>query len=130
MNSDEHASQNMEWGPWIIVIVGALLFLLGAGRFVGRHHFGFIDVLHCCLAVLAAGLLLLVFDYVLHHALLVSVIPLGAAGMLVFSSPAFDVALGVSLMVAVLGPAWMEWKGEQRLRKSRTAHGDEKDERK
>lgn len=128
MNSDESISRNIAWGPWIVVAVGGLLFLLGVGRFFIRHRFGFIDALYCCLAVVPAGLLLLVFDYVLHHARLVSVIPLILAGMLTFSSPVWDVALGLALMGAMVGPALSDWKNEKRLQKSTTAHGDENKE--
>ena len=104
--------------------------MLGATRFVLRHRFGFIDALHCCLAVVAAGLLLLVFDYVLHHAKLVAIIPLFVAGVFIFSSPAFDVAIGLALMGAIVVPALSEWNDEKRLRKSATAHGGDNVERK
>jgi len=130
VNSDESISRNIAWAPWIVTAAGALLFLLGVGRFFVRHRFGFIDALYCCLAVVPAGLLLLVFDYVFHHARLVLVIPLVLAGVLVFSSPVWDVALGLALMGAMVGPALSDWKNEKRLQKSTTAHGDENKERK
>ncbi len=98
MNSDNPASRRIDWGPWIVFAVGILLFILGAARFVLRRHFGFTDALYCGLAIVPAGILLLVFDYVLHHAKLVVVIPLFLAGMLIFSSPVFDVALGLTLV--------------------------------
>ena len=113
MNSDESTFRNTTWGPWIVIAVGCLLFLVGVARFVPRHHFGFIDALYCCLVVVPAGLLLLVFDYVLHHAKLASVIPLFLA--LAFSSPVFDVALGLALMGAMAGPALSNWKNEKLL---------------
>ncbi|MDD5542273.1 MAG: hypothetical protein PHX83_03795 [Acidobacteriia bacterium] len=125
VNSEESTSQNIAWGPWIVVGFGALLFLLGAGRFVLKHRFGFIDALHCCLAVVPAGLLLLVFEYVLHHARRVSIILLFVAGVLAFSSPVFDVALGLALMGAMASPALSDWKNKNRLRKSTTAPGGE-----
>jgi hypothetical protein len=128
VNSDETTSRNIAWGPWIIVAVGGLLFLLGAARFVLRHRFGFIDALYCCLAVVPAGLLLLVFAYVFQHATLVSVLPLFVAGVLVFSSPVFDVALGATLIGAMAGPALSEWKSEKHLRKSAAAHDSENKE--
>jgi hypothetical protein len=130
VNSDESIFRNIAWWPWIIVAIGGLLFLLGVGRFVAGHRFGFIDAFYCCLAVLPAWLLLLVFDYTLHHARLVSVIPLSLAGVLAFSSPVWDVALGLALMGAMVGPALSDWKNEKRLLKSTTAHGDENKERK
>jgi hypothetical protein len=125
VNSDESTSRNIAWGPRIIVAFGCVLFLLGAGRLVLRHRFGFIDALYCCLALVPAGLLLLVFDYLLHHARLVSIIPLIMAGLLAFSFPVFDVGLGLALMGAIAGPALSERKNEDRMRKSTTAHGRE-----
>jgi nicotinamide riboside transporter PnuC len=130
VNSDASTSRNIEWGPWIVLAVGGLLFLTGAARFVLKHRFGFIDALHCCLAVVPAALLLLVFEYVFHHARLVSVILLFVVGVWVFLSPVFDVALGSALMGAIAGAALSEWKSEKRLRKSTTAHGGENKERK
>jgi hypothetical protein len=123
VNPGESNHRNIAWGPSIMIALGGGLFLLGAARFVLRHRFGFIDALYCCLAVVPAGLLLLVFDYVLHHARLVSIIPLAAAGVLVYSSPVFDVALGLVLMGAIAVPALSEWKTTNRLRKS-TAQPD------
>jgi hypothetical protein len=100
-----------------------VLFVLGAGRFVLRHRFGFIDALHCYLTVVPAALLLLVFDYVLHHARLVSIILFILAGTLAFSSPAFDVALGLALMGVIAGPTLSDLKNENRLWKSTKAYG-------
>jgi hypothetical protein len=106
-----------------MVAVGGLLFLIGSGRLVLEHRFEFIDALYCLLAVIPAGLLLLVFAYVLDHARLVSVLPLFVAGLLVFSSPVFGVALGLAMMGAA-GPALKEWKDEEH-RKSTTVLGGE-----
>jgi hypothetical protein len=99
-----------------MAVLGGALFLLGVGRFVLRHRFSLTDALYCCLAVLPAALLLLVLAYVIQHAMLVSIIPLFAAGVLVFSSPIFDVAFGTALMGAVVGPALRDWKTERHLR--------------
>jgi hypothetical protein len=63
--------------------------------------------------IVPAGILLLVFDYVLHHAKLVAIIPLGFAALLLFTFPVFDVALGLTLMAAVAGPALSNWKEER-----------------
>jgi uncharacterized oligopeptide transporter (OPT) family protein len=106
------SSRELAWGPWIVGIIGLLLFLLGIARFVLRHQFGLMDALHCVLAIVPAGFLLLIFDYVLHHAKLVAVIPLFAAGLLLFTSPVFDVALGLTLTAAMAGPALRDWKDE------------------
>jgi len=103
MTSDESNSRKFAWGAWILFAVGAAVFLLGGWRFFGRHQFGYLDALYCCLTVIPAALLLLVFDYTVHHAKLVAVIPLVAAGVLAFSFPVFDVALGLALMGVVVG---------------------------
>jgi hypothetical protein len=110
MISDESSSRNIAWGRWIIAVFGGALFLLGVGRFILRHRFSFTDALDCCLTVLPAALLLLVIAYVIQHAKLVSIIPLFAAGLLAFSSPVFDIALGMTLIGAMAGPALRDWK--------------------
>lgn len=118
-NPDNSTSRNIAWGPWIVLAIGVLLFLLGAARFILRHHFSFTDALYCALVVIPAGVLLLVFDYVLHHAKLVCVIPLFAVAVLTFSSPVFDVALGLALIGAFAGPALSDWKNENQSHLSR-----------
>jgi hypothetical protein len=125
VNSDALGRRGISWGPLLIMIVGALLFLLGAGRFVSRHHFTLTDALYCGLALAPAGLLLLIFSYVFHHARVVAVLLIGVAGMLAWSSPIFDVALGAALMAAIAGPMINEWKDEKRLREAKTAGAGE-----
>ncbi len=129
MASGESTSRNIAWGACIVVAIGAILLLLGAWRFVHAARFGPMDVLYCCLAVIPAMLLLLVFDYVLHHAILVTVIPLVVVLALIASSPAFDVALGLALVGAIAMPALNEWKQERRLRRSAPVHKCEDKER-
>jgi len=114
-NAGEPASRSIAWRP-LIFVAGSVLFAVGAGRFVVAHHFGFMDALHCVLAVVPAGLLLLVFAYVVDHSRLASVPLLFVAGLLVFSSPVFDVALGLAVMGAAAGHALREWKDEKHLR--------------
>jgi hypothetical protein len=125
VNAHASSSRNIEWGAWIVAAVGVLLFLLGVGRFLARYHFGWREALYCCLAVVPAGLLLLVLAYVLQHARLVSIIPLVFVGMLVFSSPVWDVALGLALLAVVLEPVVSDWRYEKHLRGAPPAHRDE-----
>jgi len=110
MTSDKSASRKIEWGPWGIGALGVALLLLGVARFVLRHRFDLMDSLYCCLAVIPAGLVLLVLAYVVQHAKLVSVIPLVTAGVLVFSYPVFDVGFGLALLGAIAGPVLSEWR--------------------
>jgi hypothetical protein len=118
MKADKSTSSTIAWGPLIVIAIGTLLFLLGARRFFLRDRFSYIDALYCCLAIIPAGFALLVFDYVLHHARLVSIMLLFLGGVLIFSSPYVDVALGLALVGAIAGPAVSEWKQGRRVRQS------------
>jgi TM2 domain-containing membrane protein YozV len=104
MNTVETESRKIEWGPCLVLAAGGALLFVGAARFYINGGFGISTALYCCLAVIPAALLLLVFDYVLHHARLVAVMPLLLALALIVSSPVFDVAIGFALMGAVVGP--------------------------
>jgi hypothetical protein len=115
VNSDEVGSRSIPWRPWIMFTVGGVLFLLGVGRFVLQHGFGFMDALYCCLAMVPGGMLLLLFDYLFHHAKLALVIPLALAGVLARSFPVFDVALGLVLMGIVADTAMSERKPTPRF---------------
>lgn len=101
-----------------MVALGGLLLFLGTWRFYLRHHFGLEDALHCGMAIIPAGLLLFVSDYVFHHAKLVLPMPLILAGILIRSSPAFDVAIGVTLMGIMAGPLLRDWREEKRRQPS------------
>jgi len=118
VKSDQSTFSTIAWGPLIVFVIGTLLFLVGAGRFFLRDRLSFIDVLYCGLAIIPAGFALLVFDFVLHHARLASVILFFLGGVLIFSSPVVDVALGLALVGAMVGPAVSEWKQGKRLRQA------------
>jgi hypothetical protein len=122
--SDKSTSRTIAWGPLIVVAIGTLLFLLGAGRFFLRHRFSYNDALYCWLAIIPAGFGLLVFDFVLHHARLASLILLFLGAVLIYSSPVVDVALGVALVGAMVVPAVSEWKRTKRLRQAEKENGN------
>lgn len=103
----------MQWAAVVATTLGVLWFLLGVWRFAMRTHFGGYDALRCLLALVPAALLLLVFDYVLHHAPLVTIMLLVIAAALHSASPVWDVALGAVLVAAVAGPAIKEWREEK-----------------
>jgi asparagine N-glycosylation enzyme membrane subunit Stt3 len=130
VSSDASGRRSIAWGPLLIMMVGALLFSLGVGRFVSRHHFTLTDAIYCGLALAPAGLLLLIFSYVFHHARIVAILLVGAAGLLAWSSPIFDVALGLALMAAMGGPMMNEWKDEKRLCEAKTVAAGENLEQK
>ena len=122
MNAADSNSGKIAWGPWLIGISGVVLFLVGSVRFVLKHRFGPVDALYCCLAVVPAGLFLLVFSYVLQHAKMASIIPLFVGGIMIFSFPVIDVALGLAMLGVVAGPALGEWKNKKGLPKSIGSH--------
>ena len=123
MSATGSISEKIVWGPWIIGVSGVVLFLVGSVRFGLKHRFGPIDALYCCLAVVPAGLFLLVFSYVLQHAKMASIIPLFMGGIMIFSFPAIDVALGLAMLGVVAGPALGEWKNKKGLPNSIGSHG-------
>jgi hypothetical protein len=114
VNSDKSTSRNIQWGPWVIGALGGALLLLGVARFILRHRFDYMDAVYCCLAVVPAGLGLLVLAYVIQHTKVAAVIPLFVAGVLIFSYPIFDVAFGLALLGAIAGPALSEWRTKAR----------------
>ena len=123
MDAAGSISEKIAWGYWIILVFGVLLFLAGALRFALKHQFGSVDALYCCIAIVPAGLFLLIFSYVLQHARLASVIPLFLCGILVFSFPVVDVALGLTMMGFIAVPALTEWKNKKGQPQSPEAHG-------
>ncbi len=94
--------QKLETGEIIMVIVGLLagLAFVGAGivRFVHRGHFSLMQAVYCLLSAFAALLLLAVASYTLQHARVALVMIVAILLLLVASSPAFCVGLGLTLM--------------------------------
>jgi hypothetical protein len=82
----------------MMFLVGAIFIAVGIHRFwVRPQHFGLASFLGCAVAAFGAFFLLLVTDYVLHHAPLVF-IP-WTISMIFFAiiQPHFGVGLGVAL---------------------------------
>jgi hypothetical protein len=116
--------EKIAWGQWIMAALGAGLFMLGACRFYVRHQFGYMDALYCCAAVIPAAVLLLIFDYTIHHAKIAALIPLIFCLLLTTRFPVFDVAFGLVLIGAVAGPAMRERRDEN-VRRKAEAHAGE-----
>lgn len=123
MNGADSISGEIAWGPWLIGVSGVVLFLVGSVRLVLKHRFGPIDALYCCVAIVPAGFFLIVFSYVLQHAKVASIIPLFGGGIMVFSFPTIDVALGLTMMGFVAVPALEEWKNKKGQLQSRESQG-------
>jgi len=129
VSSDESSARNIAWGPSIIVAFGSMLIVLGAVRFVLSHHFGFIDrpllLSRSCSGGIVPSCVCLRFStretgigYSYFY-----------GGILAFSFPVADVALGLALVGAIAVPALSEWRNEKRLPKAPATHGSENEER-
>jgi hypothetical protein len=99
----------------IILAVGGGLLIIGVGRFIAWHHFGWADALYCCAALVPAALSILLMEYSSHHAKLATPIPFLFSVLVVIGFPVFDVAFGLVIMGATAGSALKEWKGKKRV---------------
>ena len=79
----------------VITIVGVVSGWFGTHRFLVRGNIRLDDALDCLLCLALIGLLLLPTDYAFHHSRPGFLVLMVAAGVLVFSCPAFAVAFGV-----------------------------------
>ncbi len=86
----------------VLLLLAAGIFLAGALRLVRLGHFTLAQAAYCLLAIPAAMLLLLVFDYTFHHARIAALMVIAMLAVLVIQSPAFCVGLGLALAGTVL----------------------------
>jgi hypothetical protein len=89
----------------VLVLLAVAIFLAGTVRYVRLGSFTLVQAGYCLLSIPLALLLLLIFDYTLHHAWIAAIMVVLFAGLLLAASPAFCVGLGVGLagMVVVQG---------------------------
>jgi len=80
------------------------IVVLGAGvlRFILHRHFSWTQAAYCLLAIPAALLLLLIFDYTLHHARIACLVVVAMLLFWTFGSPAFCVGLGLTMLGMVV----------------------------
>ena len=104
MSPDTTGARKIALGPMLAVAVGMALLFLGGRGLYSIGHFRLVDALYCGLLMIPAALLLIITSYVLQHAKFVAVLPVLFAGVAVRTYPSFAVALGVTVLVAVLGP--------------------------
>jgi hypothetical protein len=81
----------------VLLLLAMAIFLAGAVRYYRHGNFTLAQAGYCLVAVLASLVVLLVFDYTLHHAKLAAVMVLIFAGLFLATSPAFCVGLGLAL---------------------------------
>src|SRR3954468_15159707 len=89
-------------GPAILLLLAVAIFAAGALRYYRHGNFTLVQAGYCLLALLVSLLVLLVFDYTLHHAKIVAVMVLVFVVLYLFASPAFCVGLGLALAGMVM----------------------------
>lgn len=101
MNRQQHQS-GVAKAPAILLLLAVVIFLAGAVRYYRHGSFSLAQAGYCLVAVLASLVVLLVFDYTLHHAKIAAVMVLIFAALFMVASPAFCVGMGLALAGIVL----------------------------
>jgi cell division protein FtsW (lipid II flippase) len=86
----------------LLLLMAVAIFATGAMRYYRHGNFSLAQVGYCLVALLASLLVLLVFDYTLHHARIVAVMVLIFVVLFLVASPAFCVGMGLGLAGMVL----------------------------
>jgi hypothetical protein len=89
-------------GPAILLLLAVAIFLAGALRYYWHGNFTLVQAAYCLVALVVSLVVLLVFDYTLHHARVVAVAVLVFVVLYLFFSPAFCIGMGLGLAGMVL----------------------------
>jgi cell division protein FtsW (lipid II flippase) len=92
-------------GPAILLLLAVAIFAAGAVRYYRHGNFSVAQAAYCLVAVVVSLVVLLIFDYTLHHAKIVAVMVLVFVVLFLVVSPAFCVGMGLALagMIVVQG---------------------------
>jgi cell division protein FtsW (lipid II flippase) len=92
-------------GPALLLLLAVGVFLAGVARYYRHGNFTLAQAGYCLVAVVASLVVLLVFDYTLHHAKIAAVMVLIFVVLFLVASPAFCIGMGLALagMVVVQG---------------------------
>lgn len=83
--------------PALVLLLAVAIFLSGAVRYYQHGSFTLAQAGYCMVAILASLVVLLVFDYTLHHARIAAVMVLIFVVLFLVASPAFCVGMGLGL---------------------------------
>jgi cell division protein FtsW (lipid II flippase) len=83
--------------PALLLLLAVGIFLAGAVRYYRHGNFTLAQAGYCLVSVLASLVVLLVFDYTLHHAKIAAVMVLIFVLLFMVASPAFCVGMGLGL---------------------------------
>ena len=86
----------------ILLLLAVAIFLAGAVRYYRHGSFTLAQAGYCLVAVVASLVVLLVFDYTLHHAKIAALMVLIFAALFMVASPAFCVGMGLVLAGTVI----------------------------
>jgi hypothetical protein len=92
-------------GPVLLLLLAVAIFATGAMGYYRHGNFSLAQAGYCLVAIFASLIVLLVFDYTLHHAKIAAVMVLIFVALFLVASPAFCVGMGLALagMVVVQG---------------------------
>jgi cell division protein FtsW (lipid II flippase) len=88
--------------PALLLLLAVAIFAAGAVRYYRHGNFSLTQAGYCLLAILVSLVVLLVFDYTLHHAKIAAVMVLIFVVLFLVASPAFCVGTGLALAGMVL----------------------------
>jgi hypothetical protein len=88
--------------PALLLLLGVAIFAAGALRYYRHGSFSLAQAGYCAIAVLASLMVLLVFDYTLHHAKIAAVMVLIFVALFLAASPAFCIGMGLGLAGMVM----------------------------
>jgi hypothetical protein len=86
----------------MLLLLAVAIVAAGIARYYRHGGFSLAQAGYCLLALLASLVVLLVFDYALHHARIVAVMVLIFVVLFLIASPAFCVGMGLSLAGTVV----------------------------
>jgi hypothetical protein len=89
-------------GLFEFTLLGVVVLGAGVFRFILHRHFSLVQAVYCLVSIPAALMLLLIFDYTLHHARIACLMVVVILLLLAFASPAFCVGLGLTMLGMVV----------------------------
>jgi hypothetical protein len=89
-------------GLFEFTLLGVVVLGAGVVRFILHRHFSLAQAAYCLVAIPAAVLLLMIFDYTLHHARIASLMVVVILVLLAVESPAFCTGLGLAMLGMVV----------------------------
>ena len=94
---DQRRQSGVAKAPAILLLLAVAIFAAGAVRYYRHGSFTLAQAGYCVVAVVASLVVLLVFDYTLHHAKIAAVMVLIFVALFLVASPAFCVGMGLAL---------------------------------